>query len=198
MWSADFSNMFATRNKENIPPSVELLLDSIKGKPIGELCFNDNALGIEAAKSFVDFLKNSSNSLYKLGLENCGMSPEAIRILIDGIKENENKIELREILLSRNRIQDDGAVALAEYLAGYDSLELLEISSNIIKDEGMTALLNSLIPHAESGKLVHLVISDNFITSDESTAALCELVRRATNLQKLSIDGLELVDGRHE
>ena len=103
-WSADFSNMFATRNKEGIPPSVVLLLDSIKTKPVWELCFNDNALGIEAAKSFLEFLKNTSKNLYKLGLENCGMSPEAIFILLEGLTENENKIELREILLSRNRI----------------------------------------------------------------------------------------------
>ena len=96
--------MFATRNKAGIPPSVELLLDSMKAKPVGELCFNDNALGIESAKSFLEFLKNTSKNLYKLGLENCGMSPESIFILLEGLTENENKIELREILLSRNRI----------------------------------------------------------------------------------------------
>ena len=60
----------------------------------------------------------------------------------------------------------------------------------------MTALLNALIPHAESGALVHLVISDNFVRQDESTNALCELVRNATNLQLLHIDGLELTGDR--
>ena len=33
-WKAEFSNMFVTRNKQTLPPSIKMLVDSVATKPI--------------------------------------------------------------------------------------------------------------------------------------------------------------------
>ena len=45
LWYADFSNMFVTRGKETLPPSIRMLVDSLATKPIQELHIHDNAFG---------------------------------------------------------------------------------------------------------------------------------------------------------
>ena len=55
-WFADFSNMFITRDKRSIPPSLKLLIDSVSTKPIRELHLSDNAFGPIGVEQFKDFL----------------------------------------------------------------------------------------------------------------------------------------------
>lgn len=49
---ANFSNIFVSRTKEEIPQSLKLLLDAIEDKNIKELYLQDNAIGEVALLSF--------------------------------------------------------------------------------------------------------------------------------------------------
>lgn len=54
------------------------------------------------------------------------------------------------------------------------------------------ALAESLRGHAKSGALKHLEINDNFYNSEETVAALCNLITDASSLEFLNIDSSSL------
>lgn len=52
----DFSNIFVSRTKEEIPPSLKLMMDAISDKKITKLALNDNAFGPQGIACFTEFL----------------------------------------------------------------------------------------------------------------------------------------------
>ncbi len=49
---ANFSDIFTTRLRSDLPHSLKLLIDAIQDKPIRELSLRDNAFGPDGVKSF--------------------------------------------------------------------------------------------------------------------------------------------------
>ena len=62
------------------------------------------------------------------------MGPEAAATIANSLKANQNT-KLTKLCISRSRVEEGGALALAEYFKTYDSLEYLEIYQNGIRDE---------------------------------------------------------------
>lgn len=121
-------------------------------------------------------------------MTNTGLGPDAASTIARSLLANEST-KLKKLRMSRSRVEDGGAEALAEYIGSYDSLEYLEIYQNGIREVGATALAQSLLPSAQSGALKHLEINDNFFNSAESSLpALCKLIEEATGLVHLNID----------
>lgn len=96
--------------------------------------------------------------------------------------------------MSRSRVEDKGAQALALYLKSYDTLEYLEIYQNAIRDDGAVQLAESLLPSAKSGALKHLEINDNFFNNEDSLQALCALIVDSVALTHLNIDSSNIDD----
>jgi len=117
-----------------------------------------------------------------LALSNCGLSSESARIIADSLRENENGVKLASLFIGRNRLENEGAAAFAEYFATYDSLELVHMYGNGVRGEGLIPLFQALVNHASAGSLIDIDINDNFVESDEAIKALSELVISATNL----------------
>lgn len=82
---------------------------------------------------------------------------------------------------------------MAKYIETYDSLEVLDVHCNTIKEEGFEALLTSLIPSAESGALKHLDINDNMVQG-ESFERLLDVIKTVTKLEFLSISDCLIED----
>lgn len=139
---ANFSNMFVTRDKRSLPRSLELLVNSISFKPVQKLYLHDNALGPIGVEKITDFLR-SAHSLKVLSVSNCGLGPEATTMIAESLLANE-QTRLTELMISRSRVEEKGAIPLAEYFRTYDTLERLEIFQNAIKNESATLLTKSL------------------------------------------------------
>lgn len=124
LYSADFSNMFVTK-KETLPPSMEALIGAISLKPITELYLHDNAFGPIGVATFKDFLLGASQ-LKVLSVSNCGLGPVASTTIAESLIAN-GEVKLTKLRISRSRVENPGAVALANYFKTYISLEHLEI-----------------------------------------------------------------------
>ena len=55
-----------------------------------------------------------------------------------------NGTKLKQLHISRNRVENKGSLALASYLSTYNTLEVLEIYQNGIYQEGLAAILQSI------------------------------------------------------
>ena len=125
-WHADFSNMFISRDIEDIPVSVKDLLNAIKDKPVTQLFLHDNAVGVRVVQrsDLLPFLQANSQ-LVNINLSNCGLSKESMKLLFEDTLVN-SETKLKEIRISQNALSG-GEIPLSKYLQTYDSLEMLEI-----------------------------------------------------------------------
>ena len=69
----------------------------------------------------------------------------------------------------------------------YDELELLEIKGCRIEQDGMKALIDSLLQSAKSGSLKHLDLSDNNVVNDSAADSLANLITSAEGIEFLNI-----------
>ena len=117
--------MFVTRTKATLPASIKMLVDSLATKPIQELYMHDNAFGPIGVDQFKEFLRTAPH-LTVLSVTNTGLGPEATTTIAQSLQANE-QTKLKKLCISRSRVEDVGAQALAQYIGSYDTLEHLEI-----------------------------------------------------------------------
>lgn len=113
-WQVDFSNMFVGRKLDELPDSLSHLISAIQGFNITHLYMSDNAFGPNGVVKFNSQLASSFNHLTHLHLLNCGLGPEGTQMIAEALIEN-GSIKLQELYISRNRVEDKGAKALAKY-----------------------------------------------------------------------------------
>jgi hypothetical protein len=120
-------------------------------------------------------------------LLNCGLGPEGTEMVANALLENGN-IKLKCLFISRNRVENKGAAALARYFKTNNQLNKLLIYQNGLKSEAFKDLMPSLVPSAESGALEFLDINDNLATDENgSVEAIIDFIGTATNLRTLSL-----------
>lgn len=127
---------------------------------------HENEFGTQAVEQFKDFLTNAPN-LTLLSVTNTGLGPDAAATIANALCANEHT-KLKSLRMSRSRVEEKGAIALALYFKTYDTLEYLEIYENSIRDDegGASQLATSLLPSAKSGSLKHLEINDNYFSEE--------------------------------
>lgn len=118
-WEVDFSNMFVGRKLDELPDSLAQLIDAIQGFNVTHLYMSDNAFGPNGVVKFNKQLASSFQSLTHLHLLNCGLGPEGTEMVANALREN-GSIKLRCLYISRNRVEDKGAKALASYFETND------------------------------------------------------------------------------
>ena len=69
-----------------------------------------------------------------LSVTNTGLGPDAAAIIAESLSAND-QTKLKKLRMSRSRVEEKGACALAAYFSTYDTLEYLEICQNSIRDE---------------------------------------------------------------
>ena len=84
----NFSDMFTTRSKDKLPPSLKFLIDAIMDKQIIELNLRDNAFGPAGVSAYVDFLEKCP-TLEILNVTNCGLGPMGSSMIAEAILKND-------------------------------------------------------------------------------------------------------------
>ena len=103
---------------------------------------SDNAFGPDGIKAF-ECLLTGMPSLEVLKVNNCGLGSEGGEMIAAALTRNES-LKLKDFEAGRNRLEDKGITALANIFAQMNSLEVVHVPQNDIKDEGMNILLSNL------------------------------------------------------
>lgn len=109
----NYNDIFVSRKKNEIPDAIKDLMLALTDKPVRILNVSNNAFGPIGVQSIDFFMKNTKN-LMELYVENCGLGPEGSELLASLLMENEHKLNLEVLVISRNRLEVKGAMAFAK------------------------------------------------------------------------------------
>ncbi|KAI8578047.1 hypothetical protein K450DRAFT_248763 [Umbelopsis ramanniana AG] len=171
---ANLSDIFTGRLREEIPPTLKAICDSLEDKEsLIELNLSDNAFGPAGAEPLIDFLTNN-RSLQILRLNNNGlgigggtMIAKALLASANKAKEENRTSSLHTIVCGRNRLEDGSSQALADAFAAHGTLVEVRMPQNGIRPDGISNLVKGL---AECKNLKHLDLQDNTFTAKGSVA----------------------------
>jgi len=172
--AANFSDIFTGRLREEIPPTLKAICDSLEDKEnLIELNLSDNAFGPAGAEPLIDFLTNN-RSLQILRLNNNGlgvgggtMIAKALLASANKAKEENRTSSLHTIVCGRNRLEDGSSQALADAFAAHGTLVEVRMPQNGIRPDGISNLVKGL---AQCKNLKHLDLQDNTFTAKGSIA----------------------------
>ncbi|XP_067914689.1 ran GTPase-activating protein 1-like isoform X2 [Heterodontus francisci] len=185
-----WNDMFTGRLRCEIPPALKSLGEAVilAGAELTELDLSDNAFGPDGIQSCEDLLKNRScYTLKELRLNNCGLGTEGGKILSKALKECHEKssaegqpLALKVFVAGRNRLENDGAVVLAETFRLIGTLEEVQMPQNGITHEGISALARAF---TKNTNLRILNLNDNTFTE----IGAISMAEALETLQKLEI-----------
>ncbi|XP_058453252.1 ran GTPase-activating protein [Malaya genurostris] len=165
-----WKDMFTGRMKTELPVALKALGQgmNIAGAQLTVLDVSDNALGPNGMAGLVDLLQSSTCfTLRELKLNNCGlgitggkMLAKALLVCHEASSSNGKPLALRLFIAGRNRLENDGAKALAEVFGKVQSLEHVEMPQNGIYHPGITALSEAF---KQNKNLKILNLNDNTI-----------------------------------
>ena len=178
--SVNYRDLFVSRLKEDLPISLKYLMEALSDKKINFLDLSDNAYGPTAIPSF-DFFLKKTKYLEHLELENNGLGPEGAEMVCQALLENDN-IKLKTIKISRNRLEEKGALNLAKVLQKMKSIEHLELFQNGISSKGMKEIFLKL---KENTNIQILKINDNF--TKDSIQSLIDILPELKKLKIIDI-----------
>eukprot|EP01134_Creolimax_fragrantissima_P007981 CFRG7981T1 len=175
---ADFSDSFTGRLLTEIPDAVRsfgaALMDKTK---LRVLDFSNNAFGPIGAKAVKDLVSNNVH-IQELRFVNNGLGVEGGRIMAESIKsaaENAEakglEYELKVFRAGRNRLENEGATALAYAFKRCPHLKEVALPQNGINHPGITALFKGF----EGKSLEILDLNDNTFTYSGAQSAAAAL-----------------------
>lgn len=197
-----WKDMFTGRLKEEIPEALESLCTALctANTRLVELDLSDNAFGPIGVERLVSFLSSSScYTLRELRLNNNGLGISGGKMLAKALldcHDNSSKaghpLALKVFVAGRNRLENEGAQALAAVFEKLTSLEEVVMPQNGIYYVGITALANGL--SANPGLRI-LNLNDNTI-GIKGAKALAIALPNFRNLEQLNLgDCLLKTDG---
>ena len=127
-------------------------------------------------------------SLEVLKVNNCGLGPEGGEMIAAALSRNEG-LKLKHFEAGRDRLENKGITALANVFAQMNSLEVVHVPQNGIKDEGMSILLFNLGQSCPG--LNTLNINDNLLMS-LSIKNLLKVCIKCPKLTHLNISDLNM------
>ncbi|KAL1264321.1 hypothetical protein QQF64_004676 [Cirrhinus molitorella] len=185
-----WSDMFTGRLRSEIPPSLKSLGNALmtSGARLTHLDLSDNAFGPDGVKGIESLLKSSAcYTLRELRLNNCGMGIGGGMVLASALMECHKQssaagspLRLKVFIAGRNRLENDGATALAKAFKLLGSLEEVHVPQNGINYPGVTALATAL---KHNPNLQVLNLNDNTFTRRGSIA----MAEAITHLQCLKV-----------
>ncbi|XP_051175438.1 ran GTPase-activating protein 1 [Leptopilina boulardi] len=149
-----WKDMFTGRMKDEIPLALEYLGNGLctAGTKLVELDLSDNAFGPIGVKGLATLLSSSScYSLQELRLNNNGLGISGAKMLAQALHDCYSKsvkagspLALKVFIAGRNRLENEGATALASVFKQLKSLEEIVIPQNGIYHAGISALAEGL------------------------------------------------------
>ncbi|KAM6386153.1 ran GTPase-activating protein 1 isoform 1-T1 [Alca torda] len=187
-----WSDMFTGRLRSEIPPALISLGDALitAGAQLVELDLSDNAFGPDGVRGFEALLKSPAcYTLQELKLNNCGMGIGGGKILAAALKECHRKssaqgkpLALKIFVAGRNRLENDGATALAEAFGIIGTLEEVHMPQNGINHPGITALAQAF---AINPLLKVINLNDNTFT-DKGAIAMAETLKALRQIEVIN------------
>ncbi|KFQ35111.1 Ran GTPase-activating protein 1, partial [Mesitornis unicolor] len=187
-----WSDMFTGRLRSEIPPALISLGDALitAGAQLVELDLSDNAFGPDGVRGFEALLKSPAcYTLQELKLNNCGMGIGGGKILAAALKESHRKssaqgqtLALKMFVAGRNRLENDGATALAEAFGIIGTLEEVHMPQNGINHPGITALAQAF---AINPLLKVINLNDNTFT-EKGAVAMAETLKTLRQIEVIN------------
>ncbi|XP_010283011.1 PREDICTED: ran GTPase-activating protein 1 [Phaethon lepturus] len=187
-----WSDMFTGRLRSEIPPALISLGDALitAGAQLVELDLSDNAFGPDGVRGFEALLKSPAcYTLQELKLNNCGMGIGGGKILAAALKEGHRKssaqgkpLALKIFVAGRNRLENDGATALAEAFGIIGTLEEVHMPQNGINHPGITALAQAF---AINPLLKVINLNDNTFT-EKGAVAMAETLKALRQIEVIN------------
>ncbi|XP_058287796.1 ran GTPase-activating protein 1 isoform X4 [Hylobates moloch] len=187
-----WSDMFTGRLRTEIPPALISLGEGLitAGAQLVELDLSDNAFGPDGVQGFEALLKSSACfTLHELKLNNCGMGIGGGKILAAALTECHRKssaqgkpLSLKVFVAGRNRLENDGATALAEAFRVIGTLEEVHMPQNGINHPGITALAQAF---AVNPLLRVINLNDNTFT-EKGAVAMAETLKTLRQVEVIN------------
>ncbi|KAM9783749.1 ran GTPase-activating protein 1a isoform X2 [Syngnathus typhle] len=187
-----WSDMFTGRLRSEIPPALNSLGDALMlaGAKLTVLDLSDNAFGPDGVKGIERLLKSSScYTLQELRLNNCGMGIGGGKILAASLIECHKKssaegppLSLKVFIAGRNRLENDGATALAQAFQLMGSLEEIHMPQNGINHPGVKALATAV---QHNPNLRTLNLNDNTFT-EKGAIAMAQALKHLRSIQVIN------------
>ncbi|XP_047465970.1 ran GTPase-activating protein 1b [Mugil cephalus] len=187
-----WSDMFTGRLRSEIPTALRCLGSALMsaGARLTELDLSDNAFGPDGVKGIEQLLKSPScHTLRELRLNNCGMGIGGGKILAEALIECHKQssalgapLRLRVFVAGRNRLENEGASALAKAFQLMGSLEEVHMPQNGINHTGVMALASAMRQNPE---LQVLNFNDNTFTK-RGTLAMAQALRHLRNVRAIN------------
>ncbi|KAJ8263934.1 hypothetical protein GJAV_G00143240 [Gymnothorax javanicus] len=188
-----WSDMFTGRLRSEIPPALTSLGGALMtaGACLTELDLSDNAFGPDGVKAIEPVLKSiTCHTLRELRLNNCGMGIGGGKILAAALTECHRQscavgspLRLKVFIAGRNRLENEGATALAKAFTLMGSLEEIHMPQNGINHPGVTALA-AAIRHNPHLRVINL--NDNTFTK-KGGIAMAEALKHLRGVQQLNL-----------
>lgn len=207
--SADLSDVFTGKLKDEVPAMVELFSSALSNTPLTTLHFSDNALGAVGLKAILPhlLLKPTFTCLH---VDNCGLGNEGMLVLQEFLEgttfspDHHNsssdpvgeitssleslslsgKIKLQKFYVARNRLNSKGAITLSRSIPFFSDLREFKVYGNSIGEDGMEALCQALI-HCPALEVLDL--SDNNCKQKGGEALVTLLSHLSSTLRSLNI-----------
>ncbi|XP_034448994.1 ran GTPase-activating protein 1a isoform X1 [Hippoglossus hippoglossus] len=187
-----WSDMFTGRLRCEIPPALNSLGDALMlaGARLTVLDLSDNAFGPDGVKGIENLLKSTAcYTLQELRLNNCGMGIGGGKILAASLIQCHKKssadgtpLSLKVFVAGRNRLENDGATALAQAFQLMGSMEEVHMPQNGINHPGVTALATAM-QHNAGLRILNL--NDNTFT-EKGAIAMAQALKHLRSIQVIN------------
>ncbi|XP_072444641.1 ran GTPase-activating protein 1b isoform X2 [Chiloscyllium punctatum] len=187
-----WSDMFTGRLRSEIPHALISLGDALMsaGAQLTLLDLSDNAFGPDGVRSIEILLKSEvCYTLQELRLNNCGMGIGGGQILAAALSECHRlssalgkPMALKVFIAGRNRLENEGAIALADAFKSIGTLEEVHMTQNGINHPGITALAKAF---TENQQLRVINLNDNTFT-EKGAVAMAEMLKALHNIEVIN------------
>lgn len=188
-----WQDMFTGRLKSEIPIVLEHLSTGLltANVRLSELDLSNNAFGPIGMEGLVKLLNSRvCYELQTLRLMNNGLGIGGAKMLAKALIDNYNAsckagtpFKLKVLVAGRNRLENDGIIALSQFFTLVKTMEEITIPQNGIYCKGILALSSSLL---ENPNLKVLDVQDNLLTP-LGAEALSKVLPKLKNLKRLNI-----------
>lgn len=188
-----WQDMFTGRLKTEIPIVLEHLSTGLltANVRLSELDLSNNAFGPIGMDGLVKLLNSPvCYELQTLRLMNNGLGISGAKMLAKALIDNYHAsckagtpFKLKVLIAGRNRLENDGIIALSKFFTLVKTMEEITIPQNGIYCKGILELTNSLL---QNPNLKVLDVQDNLLTA-LGAEALASVLPKLTNLKRLNI-----------
>lgn len=190
---AMWQDMFTGRLKSEIPIVLEHLSAGLStaNTRLSLLDLSNNAFGPIGMTGLVHILNSPvCYELQTLRLMNNGLGISGAKMLAKALIDNyeascntDTPFKLKVLVAGRNRLENEGIIALSQFFSRVKTMEEIVIPQNGIYCKGIIALTASLL---ENPKLKVLDVQDNILTP-LGAEALAKVLPKLQNLTRLNI-----------